>query len=340
MANSFETFNGDGVTTDFTFTFPYLEQSHVKAYEDLVEDTGITFLSATQVRFPSAPASGTDNVKVGRTTPSGALTDYVDGSTLGEADLDRALLQALYVSEEASDSLGNVMSKNGVNWNGEGVRLTSIGAAVDNDDAATKADVVSLLGSAAGIPAPANPGDDGKALIASAGLFAWTAVGMAVSGLSDASTNAKTFLQAANYGAMRTALGVAIGTDVLAYSANVVFNNISQAWSKLQYFTPITGPATGAAAPDWTNGNVVHSTLTGNLTSIAAPVGVSDGATVVWRIKQDATGGRTAASWNASYKFAGGGTAPTLSTTANAYDVLVIERFGSEYLVSKIQDYQ
>lgn len=131
-----------------------------------------------------------------------------------------------------------------------------------------------------------------------------------------------------------------LGVTVQAFDANTAKTNVTRAWTKQQYFTPITGPATGAAAPDWTNGNVVHSTLTGNLTSIAAPVGVSDGATVVWRIKQDATGGRTAAGWNAAYKFSAGGTAITLSTTANAYDVLILERFGSDYLVSKVQDYR
>jgi hypothetical protein len=39
--------------------------------------------------------------------------------------------------------------------------------------------------------------------------------------ITDMSANARTFNEAANYAAMRTALGVAIGTDVQAYSANL-----------------------------------------------------------------------------------------------------------------------
>src|SRR5690349_18921781 len=39
--------------------------------------------------------------------------------------------------------------------------------------------------------------------------------------LEDFSANALTFVGAANYGAMRTALGVAIGTDVQGFSPNL-----------------------------------------------------------------------------------------------------------------------
>jgi len=343
MATSYETFNGDGSTTDFTFSFPYIDQAHVKGYEDEVEDSGLVYLSATQVRFSSAPAVGVDNVKVGRTTPTSVLTDYVNGSTLDEEDLDRALLQSLYVSEEATDSLGDALSKSGSNWNAAALKIINLASGASGTDAVNYNDVVGILGTNAGIPAPANPADDAKGLIASGGTFSWQPIdvtSITASQISDASANSRSLLQAANYAAMKTLLNLVVGVDVQEYDANTAKTNVTRAWTKQQYFTPITGPATGAAAPDWTNGNVVHSTLTGNLTSIAAPVGVSDGATVVWRIKQDATGGRTAAGWNAAYKFSAGGTAITLSTTANAYDVLILERFGSDYLVSKVQDYR
>lgn len=60
-------------------------------------------------------------------------------------------------------------------------------------------------------------------------------------------------------------------------------------------------------------------TLADNRT-LAAPTNQKAGATYILVVKQDATGSRTL-TFNAVYKFAGG-TAPTLTTTANAVDIL------------------
>jgi len=60
-------------------------------------------------------------------------------------------------------------------------------------------------------------------------------------------------------------------------------------------------------------------TLGGNRT-LGAPANMAAGATYVLRVVQDATGGRTLA-FNVAYKFPGGA-APTLSTDANAIDLL------------------
>lgn len=64
---------------------------------------------------------------------------------------------------------------------------------------------------------------------------------------------------------------------------------------------------------------VATVTLAGNRT-LGAPTNLRAGATHVLFIKQGATGGRTLA-FNAAFKFPGG-TAPVLSTAANAVDVL------------------
>jgi hypothetical protein len=59
-------------------------------------------------------------------------------------------------------------------------------------------------------------------------------------------------------------------------------------------------------------------TLTGNAT-LANPTNMVNGGTYVLIIKQDATGSRTLA-YGADYKWPVG-TAPTLTTTANAVDI-------------------
>ena len=345
MPNSYQKFNGDAVTTDFTFTFDYISSDHIVVTVDDVATTAFTFLAAKQIRFTTAPGTGTDNIKVSRSTPTSALTDFVDGSTLGEADLDRVLLQALFVAEEATDLLADstdTIQKASGNWNASSLQIKNLASASVASDATNRQDVLDILSGSAGITSPTTPGEDNYVLTANSGSFTWQPVNVTsitASQISDASADGRSILTAANLAAVRTLLGLVIGTDVQAYDVDTAKTDTTRAWTKLQYFTPITGPASGAASPDWTNGNVVHSTLTGNITSVAAPAGISDGASVKWILQQDGTGGQTIASFNAAYKFKAG-TAPTLSTTANAYDILIIERVGSNYLVSFDGDYQ
>lgn len=67
-------------------------------------------------------------------------------------------------------------------------------------------------------------------------------------------------------------------------------------------------------------------TLADNRT-LAAPTNQKAGATYILIVKQDATGSRTL-TFDAVYKFAGG-TAPTLTTTANAVDILTFVSDGT-----------
>jgi hypothetical protein len=64
---------------------------------------------------------------------------------------------------------------------------------------------------------------------------------------------------------------------------------------------------------------VTKVTLGGNRT-MAAPTNMKDGGTYILRIIQDGTGTRTV-TWNAVFKWSGG-TAPTLSTSAGAIDII------------------
>lgn len=105
MAFSFEFFNGDGANRDFAVNKPYIDRSHVT-----VEVNGVSasfvWINASLVRMDVAPAAGTSNVKVLRTTPiSEALVNFINGSTLDEADLDLVATQLLYINQEGQDNL-------------------------------------------------------------------------------------------------------------------------------------------------------------------------------------------------------------------------------------------
>jgi len=78
---------------------------------------------------------------------------------------------------------------------------------------------------------------------------------------------------------------------------------------------------TGTVGIDLNNGNVHSVTLTGNATlTFDNPVATGDSSSFTLIVKQDGTGSRTI-TWPGSVAWAAA-TAPTLTTTANKFDVL------------------
>ena len=75
----------------------------------------------------------------------------------------------------------------------------------------------------------------------------------------------------------------------------------------------------GAISVDASLGNMFRVTLSGTGT-VGAPTNSQDGQTINFHISQDGTGNRTL-TWNSAYKWPSG-VAPTLSTAANALDVV------------------
>jgi hypothetical protein len=120
-----------------------------------------------------------------------------------------------------------------------------------------------------------------------------------------------------------------IGTDVQAYDADTSKTDVATEWTAAQNFNSTT--LTFDATQDWdlSTNQVCQLTLTGN-TTFDAPTNIQDGGFYSITLIQDGTGSRTAA-WNAVFKWAGG-TAPTLTTTASAKDILVFRGDGTNLL--------
>jgi hypothetical protein len=94
---------------------------------------------------------------------------------------------------------------------------------------------------------------------------------------------------------------------------------VAQSFTKAQRGDVVSLTDAATIAVDLSLGNNFSVTLAGNRT-LGAPTNVTAGQSGVIVITQDGTGSRTLA-FNSVYKFAGG-TAPTLTTTASAVDVL------------------
>ena len=108
-----------------------------------------------------------------------------------------------------------------------------------------------------------------------------------------------------------------VGTTVQAFDADTAKTDVAQTFTAAQRGT-ITALTDGATiTPDFATSNFFSVVLGGNRT-IADPTNITAGQGGAIFIVQDATGSRTAA-WGSVWDFAGG-TAPTLTTDANAVD--------------------
>ncbi len=137
--NARVTYTANGSTNTFSFSFPYILQSHVKAFVNGTEDTNITFPSASSVQLSSTPANGAV-VLIQRTTPSNArLVDFQDGSVLTSSDLDQSADQNFFLAQETAD---NVDGKMGLDtsdrFDALNKRIVNVADPVDNKDAVNK----------------------------------------------------------------------------------------------------------------------------------------------------------------------------------------------------------
>jgi hypothetical protein len=131
----------------------------------------------------------------------------------------------------------------------------------------------------------------------------------------------------------RTNLGLVIGTNVQAYDANTAKTNAVQSFSVAQRGT-ITALTDGATiTPDFAAANNFSLTIGGNRT-LANPTNLTAGQSGVIVITQDGTGSRTLA-YGSYFKFSNG-TAPTLTTTASAVDVLAYYVESSTRITAKL----
>jgi len=131
----------------------------------------------------------------------------------------------------------------------------------------------------------------------------------------------------------RTNLGLVIGTNVQAYDADTAKTDVVQSFSVAQRGT-ITALTDGSTiTPDFAAANNFSLTIGGNRT-LANPTNLTAGQSGVIVITQDGTGSRTLA-YGSYFKFSNG-TAPTLTTTASAVDVLAYYVESSTRITAKL----
>jgi hypothetical protein len=155
MANTYVDYTVGASQTDFAFSFPYLDDTHVvvqlddstgaspggKFYTVSTGDYSIITSPSALIRFTTAPETGA-RIRIKRDSASDtALVDFENGSVLTEVELDRAYLHNLYLSEEIEEGSGkNTMTKDPVdgNYDADLAKIKNLADPTNPQDAVTK----------------------------------------------------------------------------------------------------------------------------------------------------------------------------------------------------------
>lgn len=261
MPYSYAQYTGNGSTTQFAITFPYVRKEHVVVLVNFVS-TAYTYVNSTTVQLATAPANGV-SVQVRRATPLGdVLVDYADGSTLVAADLDTSNLQHLYAQQELDDALklGVFVSASSGLPTGNGKRITNVADPIDPQDAATKNYVLNNV-SIGGVPVNRGGGTNTTSVAVGLSVLGLNVTGIHNTGVGYLSltsnlsgTRNASYGYAATYsnttGNYNTAIGASalqnniIGDDNTAVGQNALFNNLvseNTAIGRSALFANVTG---------------------------------------------------------------------------------------------------
>ena len=114
MAVTQNSYTGNGSTTNFSFTFPYIKTADVKAKIDGVNTTAFTLANATTVSFTTAPSNGAAIIIFRDTDNDEKTATFFAGSAVKAEDLNNNFDQVLFTAQEvdnnALQSLGGTMS--------------------------------------------------------------------------------------------------------------------------------------------------------------------------------------------------------------------------------------
>ena len=290
------------------------------------------------------------------TFPDASGTVVLSGSI---ANADIASNAAIAFSKLASLSSGNILVGSGgnvatsvamtgdVTISNAGVTDITAGAIVNADINAaaaiadTKLATISTAGKVANSATTATSNNTVSAIVArdGSGNFSAGTITAALAGNASTATTLQTartiqgvsFNGSANITVVTAGTGISVSgtavanTGVLSVNgstgavANVAVTNTAQSFTAAQRGTVVALTDDATITPDFAAGNNFSVTLAGNRT-LANPTNLVAGQSGTIVVTQDATGSRTLA-YGSAWKFPGG-TAPTLTTAANAVDVI------------------
>jgi len=340
-------YTGNGATTSFARTFLVSDVDHLKVYtttggvttevtSGVTKTDGIGTASGNVV-FDTAPASGT-TVTLIREVPLTQETDYSAQGSVSPEQVEADFDLAGQIVQDLQEELGRA-SKGPVSSSLSNLDLpTPVGGAAIGWASGGGA-LVNITTLSGDVPVSGGPDnavmryDNGAAGLQDSGVFIDDSDN--VTGVNDMTVNGDLTvtgtLTGGSFGTA-SALDEATSAQWRANTADKVLST-DQVWGAMGEVSLSDG---ATIALDLSTGFDFTVTLGGNRL-LSNPTNAKVGQRGRIRVVQDGTGSRTL-SFGTSYEFAGG-TAPTLTTTAAAEDVLYYDVISStRVLVTAVLD--
>jgi hypothetical protein len=121
---STDTYTGNGTTSAYAVTFPYLSQNDVSVTIAGVSTTAFTWTSSSTITFNTPPTSGAAIVISRHTSPTSPERTFA-GGPMASSDLNANALQAVYLAQENAD-VANLALSTAV---GGGINIPSLSPA-------------------------------------------------------------------------------------------------------------------------------------------------------------------------------------------------------------------
>ncbi len=230
-------YDGDGTTTLFSFTFPYIDEADVKVSLNELDTTAFTLANPTTVEFDVAPALGV-TIRIYRSTPIDVASSvFFPGSAIRAQDLNSNFEQSLYVAQETQDVIKNSDAGSVVNIANEALSTANQAEATANAISGTANDALTAATAAETVANQAS---------------------------SDATTAQSTALSAQTTAdAAQTTANTAQTTANAALNPSSVIGDLSN----VSNITPTSGQVLGYGAGEWTPTTVIGPSAWAEVTS-------------------------------------------------------------------------
>lgn len=165
MAITQNNFTGDGSTVLFSFTFPYLDESHIKVSLNGSDTTAYTLANATTIQFTTAPANGVA-IRIFRQTDDSSLqSTFYSGSAIRSQDLNDNFTQNLYVTQEVNNNVVDIDGTNPMvgNFNAGNFKVINLASPTADTDAVNRGYVNGIVANGIG------DGDKGDIVVSGSG---------------------------------------------------------------------------------------------------------------------------------------------------------------------------
>lgn len=320
MPYSYVQYTGNGSTTNYVFSFPYLESTHIKVRVN-GSITSYTFLNSSTVTISPAPTTGAI-IDIRRETPKdNPPVDFTDGSVLLESDLDLLARFNLYTAQESSDGVADSITKDTLGvWDAQSRRIKSLADPVNANDAVNKTwaetGMTSQLSSATTQAANAATSASNAATSASTATTQASTATARASEAAASATAAASSATAASGSATTAGTGATTATAQAAIATTKASEAATSATAAASSQSSASGSATTAGAQA-TIATTKASEASSSASSASASASTATTKADVATAKADeAAGSATAAAGSASAASSSASTASTQASNA------------------------